>query len=310
MINITKKSILSIMVLTLFCVQRAQAVSYEITDGIGKNLNGEIVDFSVLHQNENYYLFTQNNKNIIQVLDLKNGTPLPISNVDQNFTEIKFAPYVTVYDNMNTIIDKFYDTFGRMGISNTEMRYVNIIFSDDVDKAIWTGENIGINSAYANSLDILAHEYTHSIIQEEIGTIKLTGETGALEESLADIFASIVDGNFTIGEGLGNDKILRSLSNPSKYNQPMHMNDYVYTEDDYDGVHINNGIPNYAFYRTYMEIGSEKTAQIYYNTFINKFNSDSQFTDFKNGLIEVANDLYSKDEAEKIESIWSSLGVQ
>ena len=298
------------MLLTLFCVQHVQAASYEITDGTGKNLNGEVVDFSILHQNENYYLFTQNNTNIIQILDLKNGVPTPISNVDQNFTDIKFAPYVTVYDNMNTITNEFFDNFGRMGISNTEMRYVNIIFSDNVDNAIWTGENIGINSAYANSLDILAHEYTHSIIQEEIGTIKLTGETGALEESLADVFASIVDGNFTIGEGLGNDQILRSLSNPSKYNQPMHMNDYVYTEDGYDGVHINNGIPNYAFYKTYIEIGPEKTEQIYYNTLINKFNVDSQFKDFKNDLIEVANNQYSKDEADKIESIWNSLGVR
>ena len=30
--------------------------------------------------------------------------------------------------------------------------------------------------------------------------------------------------------------------------QPAHMDDYVQTEDDNGGVHINSGIPNHAFY--------------------------------------------------------------
>ena len=37
--------------------------------------------------------------------------------------------------------------------------------------------------------------------------------------------------------------------------QPSHMRDYVETDDDNGGVHINPGIPNYAFYLAFARLG-------------------------------------------------------
>jgi Zn-dependent metalloprotease len=53
--------------------------------------------------------------------------------------------------------------------------------------------------------------------------------------------------------------------------QPAHMNDFVWTFADNGGVHINSGIPNYAFYLAAMEIGGyawEKAGRIWYETLL------------------------------------------
>ena len=41
--------------------------------------------------------------------------------------------------------------------------------------------------------------------------------------------------------GVGGDA-LRSMSNPERFGQPSHMNDFVYTNSDNGGVHTNSGI--------------------------------------------------------------------
>ena len=49
--------------------------------------------------------------------------------------------------------------------------------------------------------DILAHEFTHAVVHNEIG-LPYQNEQGALDESLADTFGAFVDSaNWTIGEG-------------------------------------------------------------------------------------------------------------
>lgn len=50
--------------------------------------------------------------------------------------------------------------------------------------------------------------------------------------------------------------------------QPKHMKDFVQTFDDNDGVHINSGIPNHAFYQVATRIGGhawEKVGRIWYD---------------------------------------------
>lgn len=44
--------------------------------------------------------------------------------------------------------------------------------------------------------------------------------------------------------------------------QPDHMKNYYAGADDNQGVHINSGIPNKAFYLVTMDIGTDKAALI------------------------------------------------
>ena len=138
---------------------------------------------------------------------------------------------------------------------------------------------------YASAIDIVAHEMTHGIIAHEKNLLYLN-EPGAVNESLADIFGTLIEldakgagGNWLIGEaspGFSITSPLRSLADPnlkdangrSMFNrgakfslgnrgQPDHYSE-VLTEDDqqcgstaYNDngcVHFNSGILNkFAF---------------------------------------------------------------
>ncbi|HAK42006.1 MAG TPA: peptidase M4 family protein, partial [Clostridium sp.] len=108
---------------------------------------------------------------------------------------------------------------------------------------------------------------------------------------------------------------LRSLSNPTLYDQPAHMNNYQNlpnTEDgDWGGVHINSGIPNKAAYIIASNLGMEKTAKIYYRALNNYMTPDTNFEQCRNFLVQAAEDLYGKNsnEAKVINNGFSSVGV-
>src|SRR4030095_16104982 len=100
--------------------------------------------------------------------------------------------------------------------------------------------------------------------------ISLT-QAGALNESMSDVFGSLVkqylrkqsaeEADWLIGEGLLAPGVhgvaLRAMQERgSAYDdpilgddiQPSHMDGYVRTFEDNGGVHINSGIPNKAFH--------------------------------------------------------------
>ena len=93
------------------------------------------------------------------------------------------------------------------------------------------------------------------------------------------------------------------------------MDDFIETDQDDGGVHINSGIPNKAFYVAAMEIGGnawEKTGLIWYRTLLEKLQRTSQFTDAAIGTIDIAGDLFGKGskEQEAVIKGWSDVGVQ
>ena len=114
------------------------------------------------------------------------------------------------------------------------------------------GDGDGVTSRAFVSVDVVAHEYTHSLIWRTAGLIYLN-QSGALNESFADIFGTAVElytgirPDYLIGEDVRNTP-LRSMANPPLYGQPDHATRYVVTAEDSGGVHINSGIPNKAFY--------------------------------------------------------------
>lgn len=146
------------------------------------------------------------------------------------------------------------------------------------DNAFWNGAQMvygdgdGIVVAgYTSSLDVIAHEMTHAVVQSECALI-YEGESGALSESIADVFGSLVKqwnagqsagaADWLIGTNVFTDNVaargLRSLAAPgSAYDdaalgghdpQVALMRDFVESEHDDGGVHVNSGIPNHAFY--------------------------------------------------------------
>jgi Zn-dependent metalloprotease len=120
------------------------------------------------------------------------------------------------------------------------------------------------------AIDVIGHELTHGVTQYSAGLV-YQDQTGALNESISDVFGSLVkqyrlkqtadQADWLIGAGLladgVNGKALRSMAAPGtayddpilgKDPQPAHMKDFVNTQSDHGGVHINSGIPNHAFF--------------------------------------------------------------
>lgn len=177
----------------------------------------------------------------------------------------------TVYDGFtdNHAIDAHYyagqvydfyrNSFDRLSYDNEGSDIISIVhYTEDGSSyanAFWIGEGFdmmvygdgGDNfKCMSCANDIVAHEITHAVI-EHTAELVYEGQSGALDESFADIFAAILDAeDWTIGEDSGT--IIRSLEDPTRYSQPKHMDQYYVTDEDNGGVHTNSGIPNYAAY--------------------------------------------------------------
>lgn len=102
---------------------------------------------------------------------------------------------------------------------------------------------------------------------------------------------------------------LRSMSNPNQYGQPSHMNQYVYTQSDNGGVHINSGIPNKIAYNIINQLGQAKAEQIYYRALTLYLTSNSNFVNAKYALAQSAYDLYGQSEANTVWYAWYYAGV-
>ena len=123
------------------------------------------------------------------------------------------------------------------------------------------GDGDGITRQYYSAaLDVAAHEMTHGVIQHTANLI-YRNESGALNESVADIFGAMVDrDNWLIGEDIMVDpsiKIaIRSMSDPSSIVDertesgfsPDHWSKRYIGSLDSGGVHINSSINNKAAY--------------------------------------------------------------
>jgi Zn-dependent metalloprotease len=131
---------------------------------------------------------------------------------------------------------------------------------------------------FTKSLDVIGHELTHGVIAFECD-LEYHDQPGALNEHFADVFGTMVrqkklahdvdTADWLIGSEIivqtDSRRALRSLSSPGSAfqndpflgddPQPKHMTDYDPTSLDYGGVHINSGIPNYAFYLAARAVG-------------------------------------------------------
>jgi Zn-dependent metalloprotease len=196
---------------------------------------------------------------------------------------------------------------------------------------------------FAASLDSIAHELGHGITNATARFI-YKGQSGALSESMSDVFASMVK-QYTLNQSvdqadwlIGQDTFLlhqsdmgfRSLKQPGKAfiipgppgsnkpiledNQVLHMNQYkVKPEyDDHGGVHMYSGIPNHAFYLAATQVGGyswEKVGRIWYMTWTRgQLAPACTFDEFAKVTVSFALG-FGDDIAEKVRGAWSKVGV-
>jgi Zn-dependent metalloprotease len=248
------------------------------------------------------------------------------------------------YDGLGATYDLYENKFGRNSIDNRGMRLDAFVhFGNRYDNAFWDGKEMVFGDGdgvifdrFTKSIDVIGHELTHGVTENEAG-LEYHDQPGALNESVSDVFGSLVkqylleqdasQADWLIGAGLFmsgvKGKALRSMKAPgTAYNdprlgkdpQPAHMSDYVQTDEDSGGVHINSGIPNHAFYLVATKIGGyawEDPGQIWY-TALRRLHPQSDFQEAANMTFQVAGELYGTGSTQQqaVHDAWAQVGIE
>ena len=125
------------------------------------------------------------------------------------------------------------------------------------DNAFWDGRQMTYGDGYAGADDVVAHELTHGVTEHTSGLFYYQ-ESGAINESMSDIFGELTD----LSDGIGNDSPavrwqlgedlpggpVRDMADPGKYGQPDRMTSKLWNPDPSDsgGVHTDSGVGNKA----------------------------------------------------------------
>jgi Zn-dependent metalloprotease len=254
------------------------------------------------------------------------------------------------YDGAGATYNLYLDTYQRNSIDGAGMILDSTVhYQVGYDNAFWNGEQMvygdgdedlpedqRLFNRFTIAVDVIGHELTHGVT-EFTANLTYSNQPGALNESISDVFGSLVkqrslgqtaaEADWIIGEGLFTSNVhgvgIRSMKAPGtayddpvlgKDPQPAHMDNYVHTTSDNGGVHINSGIPNHAFYLAAVEIGGnawEKAGRIWYITLRDRLSADSSFQDAANLTYTVAGELYGSGSLEQqaVAHGWAGVGI-
>ena len=240
------------------------------------------------------------------------------------------------------------------GINNAGLGYTSYVHFDNdqtnstgVLNAFWNGSYAvfgdGNDPNIHNPLtpvDVVAHEFSHGVIQFTAGLI-YRGESGALNESFADIFGTAVefwakpDGSWLLGDEFHtNGDYFRNMANPSDRNDPdtydgdNWVNPICTPNENNDncGVHTNSGVQN-KWYHILVEgesgtndngddydvtgLGFDTATQIAFRNLRFYLTSESDHADAQEGAIAAAEDLFGECSLEYVSTAnaWFAVGV-
>lgn len=248
------------------------------------------------------------------------------------------------YDGLGATFALFSEVFGRDSIDGAGLPLdATVHYGELYDNAFWNGSRMvfgdgdgEIFGRFTASLTVIGHELTHGVTQYLAGLV-YRDQSGALNESLSDVFGALVEqyalgqtadtASWLIGEGLFTDEVqgdaLRSLKAPgTAYDddvlgvdpQPAHFDDYIETDEDDGGVHLNSGIPNRAFYLTAAALGGhawEAPGLIWFDALSSGLRPTTDFAGFAAATTAAASARYGEDSAETaaVRAGWTGVGV-
>ncbi len=248
------------------------------------------------------------------------------------------------YDGLGFTFALFSEVYGRNSINGSGLPLdATVHFGERYDNAFWNGERMvfgdgdgEIFQRFTLSLSVIGHELTHGVTQFTANLV-YEGQSGALNESISDVFGALLDqytlgqptaeASWLIGEGLFTDQVqgsaLRSMKAPGtaydddvlgKDPQPGHFDDYIQTDDDNGGVHLNSGIPNRAFYLLAETLGGnawDGAGHIWYDTITGQLSKTASFAEFAEATRSAAEKRFGANstEASAVTDAWLAVGV-
>jgi Zn-dependent metalloprotease len=245
------------------------------------------------------------------------------------------------YDGFGDTFDLYCDVYARNSVDGAGGDLVGTVhYAVRYNNAFWNGTQMVFGDGdgetfrrFTIAVDVIGHELTHGVID---GRLDYQGQSGALNESIADVFGSLVkqrtlgqtaaQADWLIGAGLFEPGIhgvaLRSMAAPGtayddpvlgKDPQPDSMAGYVTTTDDNGGVHTNSGIPNRAFCLAAKAIGGfawEQAGQVWYHALVDGgLPANADFQQFATLTAGVAEARFGTDVRDLVVGAWGDVGV-
>jgi len=251
-----------------------------------------------IHQNRNNALNgllkreTQEGKGDRYVYDSKNQYEQRVELIrKEGDKESKDAVINEAYDTSGFVRDYFKQNFNLNSTDNKGMDIIsNVHYGEKYNNAFWDGDEMTYGDGdgeefqnFASAIDVVAHELMHGVTQF-LANLEYQSQSGALNEHFSDVFGTIIkqkylkqsmdEADWLIGDTVVTESFpgvaIRSMKAPGTANdfdpQPEHMANYYSGTADNQGVHINSGIPNKAFYLSASEIGIDECALIWVET--------------------------------------------
>jgi hypothetical protein len=230
------------------------------------------------------------------------------------------------------------EVFGRAsydGAGATVLATVH--YGRDYVNAFWDGAQLVFGDGdgevfgrFTKPVDVVGHELAHAVTEHTAGLV-YEGQSGALNESVSDVFAacleqrlrgqSAAEADWLVGSDLFLPGVeargLRDMAAPgTAYDdpalgrdpQPGHLDDYVETTEDNGGVHLNSGIPNRAFHLASTGIGgssAEGAGRIWFAALTGRaVGPRTDFAGFAAATVAAAG-----EHAGVVRDAWESVGV-
>ncbi len=249
------------------------------------------------------------------------------------------------YDGLGATWELWSQAYSRDSLDGKGMPLLATVhYGRNYDNAFWDGSQMVFGDGdgviferFTKSVDVIGHELAHGVTEHTAGLL-YQGQSGALNESISDVFGVLVKqhqlgqsaeaADWLVGADLLNPSVkgraLRDMRNPGtayddprlgKDPQPAHMDDFVDTDDDNGGVHINSGIPNRAFVLAALAIGGnawEAAGSIWYAVVSGDgIKADCDFATFAGLTVAAAGTAHGDGSSEQqaVRSAWEQVGV-
>ena len=279
------------------------------------------------------------------ISDARHGYKLPGTKVrTEGQGAVKDGTVNRAYDGLGHTFELFLNAFSRHSIDDRGLPMNSSVhYGEDYDNAFWDGHRMVFGDGdsivftdFTLSLDVIGHELSHGVTQYT-ANLDYQGPAGALNESVSDVFGSLVkqytlgqtaaESDWLIGADILTDRVqgvaLRSLRAPGtayddellgKDPQPATMAGYVETDEDNGGVHINSGIPNHAFYLAASALGGhawERAGRIWYDVLTGgELEHGADFAAFARLTVAAARSRYGEgEEVRAVAAAWAAVGL-
>ncbi|MDK2563758.1 cell wall-binding repeat-containing protein [Romboutsia sedimentorum] len=292
----------------------------------------------------NYFIDNTRGKNPIKTVDLKGQYYFQYDLINSMEKDIKYytqnleqsdGKFVDAHYYVGKAYDFYHDTLNRDGIDTNGSKPVVLANVNNPGNAFYIqdkgidvlafGNGDSENYDASGSIDIVGHEYTHSIVQHT-AKLEYEGQSGAIDEAYGDIFGTLIehsyktDKNWIIGEDMVKNGYLRDLSNPNVDDvDKLKVCNEIHTHNlrcDNNYVHYNSEIIDKVAYLISQGgihndiniegIGEKRMGEIFYNALTEGLYSQSNFKHLGEVLISKTK---TSTEKETVENALKSVGI-